>query len=442
MLEGAVQILNIPLLLFIVLLFRRFQELYEGKKRSYLSIIVIAALIALSYGSFAGGVVWYFLILELLVLVAKGMFGMSFLEGHFLLGRWAMYLLIIKNIMYCAAAVVVDRSVAWLGSSAQARRNISFLVYMAGCVVFVMLKQLYSKKRLLQLMENRIAVQILVLTEYSFSLVSALLLEFMLPDVHDNIVYLYYIMVMLIGSILYSVVFYMFVFFQEKEEAREQTLRLELLHQRSREYYEMELEDMHELRKARHDFRNRLFILRCMLEEGETEKAKEYLAEQEEYVEGMEKENLCNWGVLNYILVREKAFLEARGIRCRIALWIPEIRVKEEDLYLIFLNLLHNCREALIRQSPEEERYLEITGEEEDGKFVIRLVNSFSGEIRLNERQEIRSLKEDQENHGLGLNIIRSVLKKNGGAVEYRFDTKEKYFQTEMVFQEGDEDGN
>ena len=75
-LEKIMQILNMPLLLFIALLFTRFQVIFSEEKRrsSFWAIIIIAVLIALCYGSFPGGIVSYFLILELLVLVVKGLF--------------------------------------------------------------------------------------------------------------------------------------------------------------------------------------------------------------------------------------------------------------------------------------------------------------------------------------------------------------------------------
>lgn len=444
-LEKIMQILNIPLLIFIALLFTHFQVIFSEEKRrsSFRAIIIIAVLIALCYGSYPGGIVSYFLILELLVLVVKGLFHMGSLDTRFLLGKWAMYLLIIKNVLYCLASVITDYSIEELKASPRMRQNISFFIYLCGVVVLLLLQRLYPKERVRKLLKNRSAVKILVLMEYGFSFICVIFLDYLLTNVSYEGVYLYHILTLCIGGALYSAIFYMFVFFQERDEEKERAERLELLHQRSREYYEQELQGMQELRKARHDYKNQLFIIRCLLEEGDIEKVREYVTKQEEQTQRLERETLCNWRILNYILVREKTYLEERKIRCQIGLWIPDIHVKEEDLYLVFLNLLHNCREALLRQDEAENRYLKIWGGvESEGRFAIYLENSFSGEILVNDRQEIMSVKDDKVNHGLGLKIIKSVLEQNKGTAEYHFDVQKKYFLVKLTLEEGDGNGS
>ena len=294
-----------------------------------------------------------------------------------------------------------------------------------------------------KLLKNRSAVKILVLMEYGFSFVCIIFLDYLLTNISHEGVYLYHILTLCIGGALYSAIFYMFVFFQERDEVKERAEKLELLHQRSKEYYEQELEGMQELRKARHDYKNQLFIIRCLLEEGDIGKVREYVAKQEEQTQRLERETLCNWRILNYILAREKTYLEERKIRCQIGLWIPDIHIKEEDLYLVFLNLLHNCREALLRQDEAEDRYLKIWGEEEsERQFAIYLENSFSGEILFNDRQEIISVKDDKVNHGLGLKIIKSVLEQNRGTAVYHFDVQKKYFLVKLTLEEGDGNGS
>lgn len=452
-LERIMRVLNVPLLIFIALLFTRFQVIFtdkdEKRRSSFAAILVIAVLISLSYGSFSGGFVSYVLITELLAVILMGLFHTGFLDTHFLLGKWAMYLLIIKNVLYCLASVFTDRSIAALRASPGIRQNISFFVYLFGVAAFLLLQRIYPRARVRKLLNNRNAVKILVLIEYGFSFVCVIFLEYLLTDVSYEREYLYHILTLLIGGGLYSAVFYMFVFFQERDEEKERAEKLELLHKRSREYYEQELQGMQELRRARHDYRNQLFIIRCLLEEGDIGKAREYVAGQEEQTQRVDSGTLCNWKILNYILAREKTYLEERGVRCQIALWIPDIQVKEEDLYLVFLNLLHNCREALLRQDGAEERYLEIWGEEEPAetgegseRFAIYLENSFSGEILLNGRKEIMSVKDDKVNHGLGLKIVRSILEQNGGTAEYRFDREEKYFLVKLTLEEGAGNGS
>lgn len=444
-LEKITGILNVPLLIFIALLFTRFQVIFTDKRRrsSLIVIIVIAGLISLSYGSFSGGIVSYFLITELLAVVLMGLFHTGFLDTHFLLGKWVMYLLIIKNVLYCLTSVFTGQSIEALRASPGMRQNISFFVYLFGAAAFLLLQRIYPRARVRKLLSNRNAVKILVLIEYGFSFVCVIFLEYLLTDVSYEREYLYHILTLCTGGGLYSAVFYMFVFFQERDEEKERAEKLELLHQRSREYYEQELEGMQELRKARHDYRNQLFIIRCLLEEGDLDKAKEYVADQETQSQRLERETLCNWKILNYILAREKTYLEERGVRCLIKLWIPDVQVKEEDLYLVFLNLLHNCREALLRQGETEDRYLEIWGEEgAEGRFVIYLENSFSGEILFNDRREIMSVKEDKVNHGLGLKIIRSILEQNGGTAEYHFDRQKKVFLVKLTLEEGTGNGS
>ena len=143
-LERIMRVLNVPLLIFIALLFTRFQVIFTEKKRrsSFAAILVIAVLISLSYGSFSGGFVSYVLITELLAVILMGLFHTGFLDTHFLLGKWAMYLLIIKNVLYCLASIFTDRSIAALRASPGIRQNISFFVYLFGVAAFLLLNLL------------------------------------------------------------------------------------------------------------------------------------------------------------------------------------------------------------------------------------------------------------------------------------------------------------
>ena len=79
---------------------------------------------------------------------------------------------------------------------------------------------------------------------------------------------------------------------------------------------------------------------------------------------------------------------------------------------------------------------------EGEGRFAIYLENSFAGEILLNARQEIMSVKDDKVNHGLGLKIIKSVLEQNKVTAECHFDVQEKYFMVKLTLEEGDGNGS
>ena len=89
--------------------------------------------------------------------------------------------------------------------------------------------------------------------------------------------------------------------------------------------------------------------------------------------------------------------------KCKIDIW---------DMGDILLNLLDNAIEA-VENNSEENRWIKLTGIIEDNYVFIEILNPYDGELKI-VKGEIKTTKEDEKNHGMGLKIVRKAAEKYG----------------------------
>ena len=89
--------------------------------------------------------------------------------------------------------------------------------------------------------------------------------------------------------------------------------------------------------------------------------------------------------------------------KCKIDIW---------DMGDILLNLLDNAIEA-VENNSEENRWIKLTGIIEDNYVFIEILNPYDGELKI-VKGEIKTTKEDEKNHGMGLKIVRKAVEKYG----------------------------
>ena len=97
------------------------------------------------------------------------------------------------------------------------------------------------------------------------------------------------------------------------------------------------------------------------------------------------------------------------------------------DLTVLLGNLLDNAIEALRK---DDKKSLSIKIRYIKGILYISMYNSFDGVINKGGNRFL-SLKEDKENHGIGLTNIDSIVNKYNG--EMRIDSKGGIYKTDII---------
>lgn len=166
-----------------------------------------------------------------------------------------------------------------------------------------------------------------------------------------------------------------------------------------------------------HDFHNHMEVLHRYLVQGKHTEALTYLEDLQEPVREITERVWSGDEALDYLTNTKLAAAEQAGIRVEINIEFPRgTSLHSADLCTILGNLLDNALEAA-KGVPRSRRYLALTIRRINQMLVIKVENSFEGELRT-DGEEIISSKKQSGLHGWGLKSVRAAAEKYDGTVE------------------------
>ena len=122
--------------------------------------------------------------------------------------------------------------------------------------------------------------------------------------------------------------------------------------------------------------------------------------------------------VLDIILTEKSLLCRERKIKITcLADGAPLAFMKKGDIYALFVNILDNAIEAVLKLDDGEKRCISLNVTKSGGFVSIAESNYYAGDISFDERGLPLTDKTDKENHGFGMTSISSVVEKYGGDV-------------------------
>ena len=185
------------------------------------------------------------------------------------------------------------------------------------------------------------------------------------------------------------------------------------------ESYEHASRIWEEARKARHDMKQHLEIVRDYLENGDQDGCKKYVNTLLPSVEKSPGSVIRSDNkVIDYVLNSKLAGRD--DIDLLISGSLGDISdIEEPDLVSILGNILDNALEAI---SKIDEKELELIFFTQNNNRLILCKNSISNSVLSNNKM-LLSTKKDRHLHGLGTKIVRQETEKYGGFVDYYEET-------------------
>ena len=186
------------------------------------------------------------------------------------------------------------------------------------------------------------------------------------------------------------------------------------------QYLRQQIDMTESLRKFRHDYKSHLFGMDALLMAGKYEELHQYLMELHQYqYEGIHLRRFCDDEALNIILNQKASVAEKAGIvfECNVAL-PREGRILINDLNSLIVNLCDNAIEACALL-PEPKISLDIY---KSKAYLIVEVSNTCPENILEENPSFRTTKCNPSQHGLGLQIVRSIADKYHGQVRTEWE--------------------
>lgn len=178
-----------------------------------------------------------------------------------------------------------------------------------------------------------------------------------------------------------------------------------------------------EFRRAKHDFNNQLIYLIKLSEEERYDELIDYLRK----IITLEPFNhilIANTdhSVIDALVNYKYTLAQNLGIDFHINLDVPtELPFANSDICVILGNALDNALEANIRLGSGH-RYIKFLMRLDYRNLNILIENSFNGTIRTNKRGKIVTIKEDFDNHGIGMDSIRKAAEKYHGYVMTEYE--------------------
>lgn len=201
--------------------------------------------------------------------------------------------------------------------------------------------------------------------------------------------------------------------YQENMAYRIQNRELELHSQ----YLESTKDFITASRQFRHDMKAHLFCMEGLLEQKKYKELGDYMQQfQASAFLNPPIRSLCSDEILNTLLNQKMRVAENHGIPLCLSISLEkELFMEKLDLCGILSNLLDNAIEASC-SVPDPKISLEL--KDIKGYITIQITNR-TAEDPLKSNPGLSTTKKEKELHGLGLSIIRNLVRKYHGSVDF-----------------------
>ena len=216
----------------------------------------------------------------------------------------------------------------------------------------------------------------------------------------------------ILGLITYFVMFRMGEYYED-------TSHFQLLENQLRaglEYMESLQQAHKKIRQIAHDFKNQMSIVNMLLVNEKYDKARDYLSEISDTVEQnvlpVHTNNVVIDAVLNqmFIIAASKKITMNFNIQD-----LEKLMMNVSDLATILNNGINNAIEACEKLPPGKPRLIEIQISNEERELIISIRNTTVEKELQIVNNTLLTTKPDAVNHGLGIESIKSAVKKYDG---------------------------
>lgn len=229
--------------------------------------------------------------------------------------------------------------------------------------------------------------------------------------------------------ILYAIIFGMYRLAHQRHMADEKYMESQYQVTIRDEQYKRIFESIENVSRQRHDIRHHMLILQEFLNNGNTEKASEYLKQYLEVTQKKTADKLCGNPIVNMLASHYCGIAEERGIEFSAHINVPdELPIQDTDISVILGNLLENAVEAASCAEGESRRISLNIGLK--GKMLaITVDNGYSGDIK---QSGGKYLSSKSERRGLGLESVSEIAEKYGGGAEFHHN-ENMFFSSVML---------
>lgn len=186
-------------------------------------------------------------------------------------------------------------------------------------------------------------------------------------------------------------------------------------------YYREQEESHNEIRKLRHDFNNHIICISSLATNNNLQGINTYLENINSYMSNYDMHIKSGNDIVDAVLNNKILVAKKNKIDIKINAYVPkEIKISHMDLCAIFSNLLDNAIEACLK-----------IGKHSSGKVDIKInpikqylsitISNTTINNPIKKSFNFETTKNDNKNHGFGMKIIRDIVEKYDGHINYEY---------------------
>ncbi len=353
---------------------------------------------------------------------------------------------IINSVMYSLVYILIECSIYWFLSIMLnyviecihvLNLGINFVIIFFGVYFFDKLQELYNKKKYYLYISLTVIVNILIILflNISTSKIGDLYNLIIKNNIeYNNIVdtlkisdfmgYVFPYLLLIVNILLISI--FLNSIKSEKEKAKAEFVNEKLDMQYK--YYLMVKDSQEKMRQVYHDMNNHMENIKAL--KNSSEEVNKYINNIEDEVKGTK--NIYNTGnvLLDIILYEKSKDCMENNIDFNVGIDFSKCKFIEMiDISSIFSNLIDNAIEACNKIDDNNiEKYITIKSTFIKGYYVVRCENSKTNKVIIN-NNKIFTSKKDKFLHGIGIESIKSSIKKYDGELKIK-DSENKFIAT------------
>ncbi len=172
------------------------------------------------------------------------------------------------------------------------------------------------------------------------------------------------------------------------------------------------------IRVAQHELKNQIFYMDTLLRRKEYDDLEGYFSRVYKKDYGFSIVESGN-DLLNALLSQKSAYAHARGVPLRIQAALPDrLEIHDDDLCALLSNLLDNAIEAC---APLESPLITLELSMVKNYLVVVCRNTVRENV-LKLNPQLKTTKKNQAIHGIGLRVVRDIVRQYDGMLEHRVD--------------------
>lgn len=213
-----------------------------------------------------------------------------------------------------------------------------------------------------------------------------------------------------IASIVIEIaMFYFVITLTEAQETEQQMQLIELKNNMLQKSLDETEQTFKLWRSSVHDYKNNIIALTQLANDGDIDKLKTYLNEQNSLLSRQMFYIKTGNSSVDALIYSKQRYAKDNNINFIVNAYIPEnCIINDIDITIILGNLIDNAFEASLN---ENEPYVDIDIRFEKEFLIIRISNKYSGSLPTS----FITTKNDKAKHGIGLSSVRNTVSKYNG---------------------------